>query len=148
MNLFKYIIFHINGKQLLLWQIFFKYLQLLITTWYNYLHYSLTFSLWVYVHIYVGKIKSIWLVTTVMTYIFLFCVVFFYMCIVLVIFCTFIHLTTVFHETAFGWEPRVFIITQSNFFSPFPILISPLHLNTNSVITVRVHTFLNGSDQC
>lgn len=147
MNLFKYIIFHINGKQLLLWQ-FFKYLQLLITTWYNYLHYSLTFSLWVYVHIYVGKIKSIWLVTTVMTYIFLFCVVFFYMCIVLVIFCTFIHLTTVFHETAFGWEPRVFIITQSNFFSPFPILISPLHLNTNSVITVRVHTFLNGSDQC
>lgn len=147
MNLFKYIIFHINGKQLLLWQ-FFKYLQLLITTWYNYLHYSLTFSLWVYVHIYVGKIKSFWLVTTVMTYIFLFCVVFFYMCIVLVIFCTFIHLTTVFHETAFGWEPRVFIITQSNFFSPFPILISPLHLNTNSVITVRVHTFLNGSDQC
>lgn len=147
MILFKYIIFHINGKQLLLWQ-FFKYLQLLITTWYNYLHYSLTFSLWVYVHIYVGKIKSIWLVTTVMTYIFLFCVVFFYMCIVLVIFCTFIHLTTVFHETAFGWEPRVFIITQSNFFSPFPILISPLHLNTNSVITVRVHTFLNGSDQC
>lgn len=147
MILFKYIIFHINGKQLLLWQ-FFKYLQLLITTWYNYLHYSLTFSLWVYVHIYVGKIKSFWLVTTVMTYIFLFCVVFFYMCIVLVIFCTFIHLTTVFHETAFGWEPRVFIITQSNFFSPFPILISPLHLNTNSVITVRVHTFLNGSDQC
>lgn len=127
---------------------FFKYLQLLITTWYNYLHYSLTFSLWVYVHIYVGKIKSIWLVTTVMTYIFLFCVVFFYMCIVLVIFCIFIHLTTVFHETAFGLEPRVFIITQSNFFSPFPILISPLHLNTNSVITVRVHTFLNGSDQC
>lgn len=148
MILFKYIIFHINGKQLLLWQIFFKYLQLLITTWYNYLHYSLTFSLWVYVHIYVGKIKSIWLVTTVMTYIFLFFVVFFYMCIVLVIFCTFIHLTTVFHETAFGWKPRVFIITQSNFFSPFPILISPLHLNTNSVITVRVHTFLNGSDQC
>lgn len=148
MNLFKYIIFHINGKQLLLWQIFFKYLQLLITTWYNYLHKTLTFSLWVYVHIYVGKIKSFWLVTTVMTYIFLFCVVFFYMCIVLVIFCTFIHLTTVFHETAFGWEPRVFIITQSNFFSPFPILISPLHLNTNSVITVRVHTFLNGSDQC
>lgn len=127
---------------------FLKYLQLLITSWYNYLHYSLTFSLWVYVHIYVGKIKSIWLVTTVMTYIFLFCVVFFYMCIVLVIFCTFIYLTTVFHETAFGWEPRVFIITQSNFFSPFPILISPLHLNTNSVITVRVHTFLNGSDQC
>lgn len=127
---------------------FFKYLQLLITTWYNYIRHSLTFSLWVYVHIYVGKIKSFWLVTTVMTYIFLFCVVFFYMCIVLVIFCTFIHLTTVFHETAFGWEPRVFIITQSNFFSPFPILISPLHLNTNSVITVRVHTFLNGSDQC
>lgn len=63
--------------------IFFKYLQLLITTWYNYLHYSLTFSLWVYVRIYVGKIKSIWLVTTVMTYIFLFCVVFF-----LYVYCT------------------------------------------------------------
>lgn len=129
MNVFKYIIFHINGKQLLLWQIF------LIFTVINYNLVQL-FTLFIdffsmgYVHIYVGKIKSIWLVTTVMTYIFLFCVVFFYMCIVLVIFCTFIHLTTVFHETAFGWEPRVFITTQSNFFSQFPILISPLHLNT------------------
>lgn len=148
MILFKYIIFHINGKQLLLWQIF------LIFTVINYnLVQLLTLDIhWLFLYgfmfIYMWVRKSFWLVTTVMTYIFLFCVVFFYMCIVLAIFCTFIHLTTVFHETAFGWEPRVFIITQSNFFSPFPILISPLHLNTNSVITVRVHTFLNGSDQC
>lgn len=134
MILFKYIIFHINGKQLWLWQIF------LIFTVINYNLVQL-FALdihWLFLYGFMF----------IFMWIFLFCVVFFYMCIVLVIFCTFIHLTTVFHETAFGWEPRVFIITQSNFFSPFPILISPLHLNTNSVITVRVHTFLNGSDQC
>lgn len=133
MILFKYIIFHINGKQLWLWQIF------LIFTVIN-LQLGTTIYIRHWLFLYGFMFIFMW--------IFLFCVVFFYMCIVLVIFCTFIHLTTVFHETAFGWEPRVFIITQSNFFSPFPILISPLHLNTNSVITVRVHTFLNGSDQC